>query len=73
MQGVQSPKALGGRVLANVESISAVVEETAAGNEEISASTEEQLRAFEKMVEKVTELRGLTDDLNRTMRTFRLE
>ncbi|MDQ0861247.1 hypothetical protein [Bacillus sp. V2I10] len=66
-------KKLGEQVLQNVESISAVVEETAAGSEQISASTTEQLLAFEKMVEKVIELRQLTDDLNQTLSKFKLQ
>jgi methyl-accepting chemotaxis protein len=71
--GIINSKKLGEQVLQNVESISAVVEETAAGSEQISASTTEQLLAFEKMVEKVVELRQLTDDLNQTLSKFTLE
>ncbi|TDL80677.1 methyl-accepting chemotaxis protein [Peribacillus frigoritolerans] len=71
--GMLNSKELGEQVLQNVESISAVVEETAAGSEEISASTTEQLLAFEKMVEKVVELRQLTDDLNQTLSKFKLQ
>ncbi|MFY4774309.1 methyl-accepting chemotaxis protein [Metabacillus sp. RGM 3146] len=72
LTGIQSSKELGGKVLQNAESISAVVEQTAAGSEEITASTNEQLIAFEKMSEKVTELRHLTDDLNKTVGLFKL-
>ncbi len=57
----------------NVESISAVVEQSAAGSEEIAASMAEQLTAFEKMVEKVTKLRQLTDELHEVMVKFRME
>ncbi|MTH53278.1 HAMP domain-containing protein [Bacillus mangrovi] len=71
--GLSKSKELGGKVLSNVESISAVVEETAAGSEEISASTTEQLSAFEKMSAKVTELRVLTDDLNMTLAEFKMK
>ncbi|MDX8289561.1 methyl-accepting chemotaxis protein [Metabacillus indicus] len=70
--GVNHSKTLGGNVLQNVESISAVVEETAAGSEEISASTAEQLAAFEKMAEGVSELRKLTFDLKQTVTQFKL-
>jgi len=70
LSGVANSKQLGEKVLENVESISAIVEESAAGSEEISASTEEQLSAFEKMSKKVTELRELTDQLNDLMKTF---
>ncbi|UFT98161.1 methyl-accepting chemotaxis protein [Radiobacillus kanasensis] len=70
--GVDHSKDLGEKVLTNVESISAVVEETAAGNEEISASTEEQLKAFKHMVEKVTEMREMTDRLNEEVGKFNL-
>ncbi|AZB42331.1 methyl-accepting chemotaxis protein [Bacillus sp. FJAT-42376] len=71
--GLVHSKGLGGKVLDNVESISAVVEQTAAGSEEISASTTEQLTAFEKMTAKVTELRVLTDDLNFTLSQFKIK
>ncbi|MGD6817670.1 methyl-accepting chemotaxis protein [Metabacillus sp. 113a] len=71
--GLNHSKDLGGKVLHNVESISAVVEQTAAGSEEISASTTEQLTAFEKMTAKVTELRVLTDDLNLTLAQFKIK
>lgn len=71
-EGVNHSKTLGGNVLQNVESISAVVEETAAGSEEISASTAEQLAAFEKMAEGVSELRKLTFDLKQTLTQFKL-
>lgn len=57
----------------NVESISAVVEQSAAGSEEIAASMAEQLTAFEKMVEKVTKLRQLTGELHGVMAKFRME
>ncbi|THF79035.1 hypothetical protein E6W99_14985 [Metabacillus sediminilitoris] len=70
--GVNQSKQFGEQVLNTVENISAVVEETAAGNEEISASTTEQLAAFEKNVEKVISLRELTDDLNNTLGRFKL-
>jgi methyl-accepting chemotaxis protein len=66
-------KQLEEKVLQNVESISAVVEQSAAGSEEIAASMSEQLTAFEKMVEKVTKLRQLTDELHEVMAKFRME
>ncbi|WP_179107346.1 methyl-accepting chemotaxis protein [Sediminibacillus massiliensis] len=71
--GVKDSKGLGGKVLGNIESISAVLEQTAAGNQEISASTEEQLSAFNHMVEQVSELRALTVNLNETVGKFKLE
>ncbi|WP_100403549.1 methyl-accepting chemotaxis protein [Bacillus sp. FJAT-42315] len=73
LTGVQHAKISGEQVLQNVESISAVVEQAAAGGEEISASTTEQMVSFEKMSEKVTNLRHLADDLNRTLDTFKLK
>jgi methyl-accepting chemotaxis protein len=66
-------KQLEEKVLQNVESISAVVEQSAAGSEEIAASMSEQLTAFEKMVKKVTKLRQLTDELHEVMAKFRME
>ena len=53
-------KQLGGQVLHHAESISAVVQETAAGSEEISASALEQL-SFHKMAESVNNLVSLTE------------
>ncbi|XQY92771.1 methyl-accepting chemotaxis protein [Metabacillus sp. HB246100] len=73
LEGIHQSKEFGEQVLNTVENISAVVEESAAGNEEISASTTEQLVAFEKIVSKVTQLRELTDDLNSTVGTFKLK
>lgn len=73
LEGTQNSKVFGEQVLNTIESISAVVEESAAGNEEISASTSEQLIAFEKIVSKVVTLRELTDDLNSTVGTFKLK
>lgn len=72
LKGIEYSKGLGSDVLENVESISAVVEQTASGNEEIAASTQEQLGAFRNVVDKVTELRALTDELNGTVREFTL-
>ncbi|WP_210365780.1 methyl-accepting chemotaxis protein [Bacillus sp. REN3] len=73
VQGMESTKELGAKVLNNVESISAVVEETAAGSEEISASTTEQLSAFENLSRKVTDLRKLTNEMNETVSVFKFE
>lgn len=73
VEGMNSSKQFGEKVLNSVESISAVVEETAAGNEEISASTTEQLSTFEKIVSKVVTMRELTDDLNETIGKFKLK
>ncbi|WP_027408964.1 methyl-accepting chemotaxis protein [Anoxybacteroides tepidamans] len=70
---VAASKQFGERVLQNVESISAVVEQSAAGSEEIAASMSEQLTAFENMVEKVKMLRQLTDELHTVMAKFRME
>lgn len=73
VDGVNMSKQLEEKVLQNVESISAVVEQSAAGSEEIAASMAEQLTAFEKMVEKVTKLRQLTDEMHEVMAKFRME
>jgi methyl-accepting chemotaxis protein len=70
---VAASKKLGESVLQNVESISAVVEQSAAGSEEIAASMSEQLVAFEKMVGKVAVLRQLTDELHTVMTKFRMK
>jgi methyl-accepting chemotaxis protein len=71
VKGMEASKDLGARVLHNVESISAVVEETAAGSEEISASTTEQLSAFGNLSKKVTDLRKLTNELNDSVSIFK--
>ncbi|MCM3664046.1 methyl-accepting chemotaxis protein [Mesobacillus subterraneus] len=71
VQGMEASKELGAKVLHNVESISAVVEETAAGSEEISASTAEQLSAFGNLSKKVTDLRKLTNELNNSVSVFK--
>ncbi|WP_240468791.1 methyl-accepting chemotaxis protein [Anoxybacillus sp. MB8] len=71
--GMNESKELGKNVLQNVESISAVVEQSAAGSEQIAASMVEQLEAFKKMSEKVTTLRQLTDDLQQTMAKFQMK
>ncbi|MBT2679153.1 methyl-accepting chemotaxis protein [Bacillus sp. ISL-35] len=71
VKGMEASKELGAKVLHNVESISAVVEETAAGSEEISASTTEQLSAFGNLSKKVTDLRKLTNELNESVSIFK--
>ncbi len=70
--GVVNSKQFNSTVLENTESISAVVEQTAAGSEEISASAEEQLQSIGKVVDKVSALRSLTDELNSTISRFKL-
>ncbi|WP_078379414.1 methyl-accepting chemotaxis protein [Sutcliffiella halmapala] len=70
--GVSKSKQLGEQVLSNVDNISAVVEETAAGSEEISAATTEQVHAFETLNEKVVELRALTGSLQNAISRFRV-
>ncbi|GAM12989.1 methyl-accepting chemotaxis protein [Mesobacillus selenatarsenatis] len=73
VKGMEASKELGAKVLHNVESISAVVEETAAGSEEISASTTEQLSAFGNLSKKVTDLRKLTSELNDSVSIFKFD
>ncbi|WLR44225.1 methyl-accepting chemotaxis protein [Bacillus carboniphilus] len=72
-EGVQDSKIKGEKILQNVESISAVVEQTAAGSQEISASTSEQLSAFEKLAERVSELRKMSEQLDHTLVKFNIE
>jgi len=71
--GVDTSKKSNEHVLQNVESISAIVEETAAGSEEISASTVEQLHSITKVDEKVSSLKELTESLNITISHFQLK
>ncbi|WP_154663080.1 hypothetical protein [Bacillus massiliigorillae] len=70
--GMTSSKHLGENVLAKVENISAIVEETAAGSEEISSSTAEQLVAIERVVKKVSDLRQRTNELYVKISRFKL-
>jgi methyl-accepting chemotaxis protein len=72
VMGMINSQEMSEKVLENVESISAVVEQSAAGSEEISASTTEQLAAFEKLMEKVTTMRKLTDELQQRLSKFTL-
>ncbi|XYJ23181.1 hypothetical protein ACSE3M_17165 [Bacillus velezensis] len=67
--GIIESKQLGEQVLHHAESISAVVQETAAGSEEISASALEQLSSFHKMAESVNNLVSLTERLNDQVRS----
>ncbi|UOE92512.1 methyl-accepting chemotaxis protein [Alkalihalobacillus sp. LMS39] len=59
-------------VLANVESISAVTEQSAAGTEEISASSTDQLHSFEKISDKVVLLNQMTEELNQQLSKFKM-
>ncbi|WP_417900804.1 methyl-accepting chemotaxis protein [Bacillus sp. CSS-39] len=72
VQGVSKSKELGEHVLSNVDNISAVVEETAAGSEEISAATTEQVHAFTNLSEKVLELKQLTISLQQSISRFKV-
>nr|WP_199880511.1 methyl-accepting chemotaxis protein [Bacillus massiliglaciei] len=71
--GVDMAKNANEQVLHNVESISAVVEETAAGTEEISASANEQLHSISQIVDKANSLKELTDNLNEAVSQFQLK
>jgi methyl-accepting chemotaxis protein len=73
VESMHESKGMGSKVLANAESISAVVEETVAGSEEIAASTVEQLSETEKMVEKVALLRALAEELYGSLSNFKFE
>lgn len=72
VESVQQSKILGEKVLSNVDNISAVVEETAAGSEEISASTVEQVHAFKEVTEKVASLKALTQSLQEIISKFKI-
>ncbi|MDT8859663.1 methyl-accepting chemotaxis protein [Alkalihalobacillus sp. MEB130] len=71
--GVDHSKKFNEHVLSNVENISSVVEQTAAGSEEISASTNEQLYSIGNVVEKIQSLRELTEELNETLSQFTIK
>ncbi|MGM0852358.1 MAG: methyl-accepting chemotaxis protein [Bacillota bacterium] len=60
------------QMIAAIENISAITEETAAGTEEISSSTEEQLRYFEQMNEQVGKLNGMTEEMKKELERFTL-
>jgi len=49
-----------------------MLEENVAGTEEITASTNEQTHAIQIVVEKITALRQLSDDLNNRVKQFKI-
>ncbi|WP_128895246.1 methyl-accepting chemotaxis protein [Longirhabdus pacifica] len=57
-------------VIASVENISAVIEQSAAGTEEISASTQEQLSSFEFLVKEVETLDEMTSEMKKALEKF---
>ena len=69
---MKNSKSLGVQVLHNVEDISAIVEETAAGSKEISSSTEIQQTAINNVVTKVEDLQDLATNLNDTVGRFKM-
>lgn len=69
---MKNSKSLGVQVLHNVEDISAIVEETAAGSKEISSSTAIQQTAINNVVTKVEDLKDLATNLNDTVGRFKM-
>lgn len=69
---MKNSKSLGVQVLHNVEDISTIVEETAAGSKEISSSTAIQQTAINNVVTKVEDLKDLATNLNDTVGRFKM-
>ncbi|WP_099158389.1 methyl-accepting chemotaxis protein [Virgibacillus ndiopensis] len=59
-------------IVASVQNISAVTEETAAGTEEISASVEDQQRSFLHVNEQVQQLEEMINGLDQQLKKFTL-
>lgn len=71
-QGMESTQEKSFQILSNVESISAVTEQSAAGTEEISASATEQLQSLDRVTDKINQLKEMTDDLNNQLSHFKI-
>ncbi|MGE7673456.1 methyl-accepting chemotaxis protein [Lysinibacillus sp. NPDC094403] len=71
-QGMKHSKGLGEQVLEHVETVNHMLEDNVAGTEEITASTNEQTHAIQIVVEKITALRQLSDDLNNRVKQFKI-
>ena len=71
-QGMKHSKVLGEQVLSHVGNVNYMLENNVAGTEEIAASTHEQIHAIHTVVEKVGALRQLTEDLNNSVKQFKL-
>ncbi|MGE7114361.1 methyl-accepting chemotaxis protein [Lysinibacillus sp. NPDC047702] len=71
-QGMKHSKGLGEQVLEHVENVNHMLEENVAGTEEITASTNEQTHAIQIVVEKIIALRQLSDDLNNSVKQFKI-
>ena len=71
-QGMKHSKVLGEQVLNHVGNVNYMLENNVAGTEEIAASAHEQIHAIHTVVEKVGALRQLTEDLNNSVKQFKL-
>ncbi|MBP3950692.1 methyl-accepting chemotaxis protein [Bacillus sp. YZJH907-2] len=71
-KGMESTQEKSFQILSNVESISAVTEQSAAGTEEISASATEQLQSLDRVTDKINQLKEMTDDLNNQLSHFKI-
>ncbi|HHY90783.1 MAG TPA: methyl-accepting chemotaxis protein, partial [Clostridiales bacterium] len=59
-------------VLASVESISSVAQQSAASTEEISAATQEQTASIEEVVASIQELDRIISELSRSVAAFKV-
>lgn len=59
-------------VLASVENISAVAQQSAASTEEISAATQEQTASIEEVIASIQELDGTISELSRSVAAFKV-
>lgn len=69
---MKQSQSLGTKVLDEIASISAIIEESAQNSKQISSSTAEQLRAIANVVSKVEALQNLTNELNTTVGKFKM-
>lgn len=60
-------------VLVAIENISAVSEETAASSQQVAATTESQLKAIENMKDASVELGGLSRELDKRLKKFKIK
>ncbi|WP_188207830.1 methyl-accepting chemotaxis protein [Alkalibacillus aidingensis] len=70
VEGMNQSKQKSEQISASMESISSVIEETAAGTEEISASATEQQHAFTDLLNESKKLEDMIHELNRKISHF---
>lgn len=61
------------QVLGNIEDVASITEEAAASVEEVSAATQQQLAGMQEISSSATILAGLADQLDHSVRRFKME